>query len=199
MADVIVFHHAQGLTSGVRDFADRIRAAGHEVHAPDLYQGRTFDALADGVAHAEEMGFATVLERGKRAADELPAEVVYVGLSLGVLPAQMLAQTRPGARGAVLVSACVPVTEFGSAWPQAVPVQVHGMDADEMFVVEGDLDAARRLVSSGADAELFLYSGSAHLFADRSLRDYDAAAAQLLEERVLGFLGEIDRVRPPGA
>jgi dienelactone hydrolase len=199
VADVIVFHHAQGLTPGVRDFADRIGAAGHEVAVPDLYDGRTFETLPEGVAHAEEIGFPVVIERGKQAAEELPRDAVYLGISLGVLPAQMLAQTRTGARGAVLVSGCVPVTEFGSAWPLAVPVQVHGMDSDEIFVTEGDLDAARTVVASGANADLFLYPGHAHLFADRSLGDYDSAAAQLLEERVLEFLDEIDRVRQPGA
>jgi dienelactone hydrolase len=191
VAEVLLFHHAHGLTEGVREFAATLRAAGHTVHTPDLYEGQVFDALQDGVAYAQKAGFGTIVERGRTAALDLPAELVYVGFSLGVLPAQSLAQTRAGAKGAVLIDACVPVTEFGDAWPQGVPVQVHGMEADEIFAGEGDLDAARALVGSAAHAELFLYPGDRHNFADPGLPSYDRAAAGLLTERVLDFLGEI--------
>jgi dienelactone hydrolase len=190
MAEVLLFHHAQGLTPGVAAFADRLREAGHTVHVPDLYDGRTFDDLESGVGYAQEVGFGTVLDRGVRAADGLPAGVVYAGLSLGVMPAQKLAQTRPGAVGALLVGSCVPPSEFGTTWPREVPVQVHGMDADPIFVGEGDLDAARALVAGTERAELFLYPGDKHLFMDSSLPDYDQAAAGLLTERVLGFLDQ---------
>jgi dienelactone hydrolase len=192
MAEVVIFHHAQGRTPGVVAFADAVRSAGHTVHTPDLFAGRTFDSIEEGGAHAAEIGFGEVLERGVRAVDGLPAEVVYAGFSLGVLPAQKLAQTRPGARGALLLNACVPVTEFSPAWPAGVPVQVHAMDADPFFVDEGDIDAARALVGEAADAELFLYPGDQHLFADSSLPSYDAAATALLTERVLTFLREVD-------
>ena len=189
MAEVVVFHHAQGLTPGVIAFADELRGAGHTVHAPDLFEGRTFDTVEEGVAHAREIGFDEVLQRGVRAVDELPAELVYAGFSLGGLPAQCLAQTRPGARGALLFHTSFPVTEFGPSWPAGVPVQVHGMDADPYFVGEGsDLDAAQVLVEEVDKAELFLYPGDQHLFADRSLPSYDAAAATLLQQRVLAFL-----------
>jgi dienelactone hydrolase len=120
--------------------------------------------------------------------DGLPAEVVYAGFSLGVLPAQMLAQTRPGARGAVLCYSCVPVSAFGSGWPEGVPAQIHGMDADPIFVGEGDIDAARELVEQAPDAELFLYPGDQHYFADSSLPSYDPGATALLVQRVLDFL-----------
>src|ERR1700721_1538872 len=129
MAEVVLFHHAQGLTPGVVAFAD-----------------------------------------------ELPAELVYAGFSLGVLPAQMLAQTRPGARGALLFYSCVPVSAFGSGWPDGVPLQVHGMDADPFFVAEGDIDAARELVGQAKDAELFLYPGDQHYFADSTQPSYDEPA-----------------------
>ncbi|MFG1697895.1 dienelactone hydrolase family protein [Nonomuraea sp. NPDC049309] len=191
MAEVLLFHHAHGLTDGVRGFAGTLRAAGHTVHTPDLFEGQVFGALEDGVAYAQKAGFGTIVERGRAAALDLPAELVYVGFSLGVLPAQSLAQTRAGAKGAVLIEACVPVTEFGDAWPQGVPVQVHGMEADEIFAGEGDLDAARALVGSTADAELFLYPGDRHNFADPGLASYDRAAAGLLTERVLAFLGRL--------
>src|SRR6266536_3238261 len=162
MAEVVLFHHAQGLTSGVVAFADELRRAGHTVHTPDLLDGRTFGSIDDGLA--------------------------YAGFSLGVLPAQMLAQTRPGARGALLFYSCVPVSEFGPGWPEGVPAQIHGMDADPIFVGEGDIDAARELVSQAKDAELFLYPGDQHYFADSSLPSYDPDATALLTQRVLRFL-----------
>jgi dienelactone hydrolase len=191
MAEVLLFHHAQGLTSGVREFAETLRSAGHTVHVPDLYEGRVFDDLEAGGAHAQEVGFDTIIERGRVAAEALPSELVYAGFSLGVLPAQMLAQTRPGAKGALLFESCVPTSEFGGGWPQGVPVQIHGMDADEFFAGEGDIDAARALVEATTDAELFLYPGDRHLFADNSLPSYDEDAAKLLTERVLSFLASI--------
>ena len=188
MAEVMLFHHAQGQTTGFHAFADELRQAGHTVHTPDLFDGRTFDSIDSGLGYAKEVGFEDLLERGVRAADGLPAELVYAGFSLGVLPAQKLAQTRPGARGALLFYSCVPTSEFGSSWPAGVPVQIHGMDADPIFIDEGDVDAARELVASTPDAELFLYPGDQHYFADSSLPSYDATATALLTRRVLDFL-----------
>jgi dienelactone hydrolase len=189
MAEVVLFHHAQGLTPGVVAFADELRRAGHTVHTPDLFEGRTFGSINEGMRQAEEIGFPDeVIARGVRAVEGRPAELVYAGFSLGVLPAQMLAQTRPGARGALLFYSCVPVSAFGSAWPEGVPVQVHGMDADPIFVGEGDIDAARELVEQAKDADLFLYPGDQHYFADSSLPSYDADATALLVRRVLDFL-----------
>jgi dienelactone hydrolase len=189
MAEVVLFHHAQGLTPGVVAFAEELRRAGHTVHAPDLYDGRTFATLEEGVAHAKEIGFGEVIERGVRAVDGLPAELVYAGFSLGAGPAQRLAQTRPGARGTLLFHACLPVSEFGPSWPAGVPVQVHAMEADPEFDNGWDLPAARALVEEAEDGDLFLYPGDRHLFADSSLPSYDADAAALLGLRVLGFLG----------
>lgn len=191
MTEVLLFHHAHGLTSGVREFAEVLRQARHTVHVPDLYEGRVFDDLEEGVGYAQVVGFGTIIERGVAAADGLPEELVYAGFSLGVLPAQKLAQKRAGAKGALLFHSCVPVSEFGDVWPQGVPVQVHGMDADEFFIKEGDVEAARALVKVTAGAELFLYPGHRHLFADSSLPSYDAEAAALLTERVLSFLAGV--------
>ena len=189
MAEVVLFHHAQGLTPGIAAFAGELRRAGHTVHTPDLFGGRTFGSIEEGMQYAQEIGFpGEVIARGARAVEGLPAGLVYAGFSLGVLPAQMLAQTRPGARGALLFYSCVPVSEFGPAWPDGVPVQVHGMDADPIFVGEGDIDAARELVEQAKDAELFLYPGDQHYFADSSLPSYDADATALLIRRVLDFL-----------
>jgi dienelactone hydrolase len=192
MTELILFHHAHGLTDGVRAFADELRAAGHVVHAPDLYDGRTYAELADGMGYAEQVGFDTIIERGRRAADGLPERIVYAGFSLGVLPAQMLAQTRPGASGAVLLHSCVPPSEFDGPWPQGVPLQMHMMDADEWALPPNeDLAVARRLDETVARAELFVYPGDRHLFADAGLPDYDEGAATLLKQRVLGFLDDV--------
>ncbi len=193
MAEVLLFHHAQGLTAGVRAFADELRAAGHLVHTPDLFDGRTFNSIDEGVAHAREMGFENVLERGVRMADDLPNALVYAGMSLGEMAAQKLAQTRPGARGALLFYSCIPISgewAFGP-WPDGVPVQIHGMDADPIFVGEGDIEAAREIVANVQDAELFLYPGDQHYFADSSLPSYDADATALLTRRVLEFLDRV--------
>jgi dienelactone hydrolase len=163
------------------------------VHTPDLYDGKTFTELADGVAYAEQVGFGTIIERGRLAADTLPNEIVYAGFSLGVLPAQMLAQTRPGTKGALLFHSCVPTSEFGGPWAQGVPLQIHMMDADEWVLPPNqDLDVARELDETVGGAELFLYPGDRHLFADSSLPDYDEKAAALLTERVLSFLEKIE-------
>ena len=190
MAELLLFHHAQGLTPGCLAFADELRAAGHVVHAPDLYDGKTFADLEDGVGYAREVGFDTIGERGRLAAEGLPNEIVYGGFSLGAMPAQMLAQTRPGSKGALLFSAAFPASEFGDSWPPGVPLQIHMMERDE-WAVE-DLPAARELVESVDGAELFLYPGDRHLFADNSLPDYDESAATLLEQRVLSFLDNVE-------
>ena len=188
MAEIVLFHHAQGLTPGVTAFADELRHAGHIVHTPDLFDGQIFDSIEKGMSFVKELGFSEVMKRGEGAVEGLPAELVYAGCSLGVVLAQKLAQTRPGARGALLFYSCVPVSEFGKAWPKGVPVQVHGMDADPIFVGEGDIDAARALVAEAEEAELFLYPGDQHYFADNSLPSYDAEATALLLQRVLKFL-----------
>lgn len=190
MAEVLLFHHALGPNAGLDAFADELRQAGHIVHTPDLFEGRTFGSIEDGVGYAREVGWDEIMARGERAAESLPNGLVYGGFSLGVVPAQKLAQTRPGATGALFFYSCLPVSEFG-AWPAGVPVQVHGADADPFFMDEGDVDAARELVDSADDAELFLYSGDQHYFADSSLPSYDADATRLLTDRVLAFLARI--------
>lgn len=194
MAEILLFHHALGQTKGFHAFADELRAAGHTVHTPDLYEGRTFETIDEGMAHVEQLGFGEIIARGDRAAADLPSELVYAGFSLGVVPAQKLAQTRPGARGALFFYSCVPVSEFGT-WPDGVPVQIHGMDNDPFFVGEGDIDAARELVAATDDAELFLYPGDDHYFADSSLSTYDADAAALLTQRALELLARTDSQR----
>lgn len=191
MAEILLFHHAQGLTPGCLAFADELRAGGHRVHAPDLYDGRVFDELTQGVRYAEdELGLDAFISQATAIAEELPAELVYAGFSLGVLPAQMLAQTRPGARGALLFHSAVPPAEFGRDWPPSVPVQIHIMDRDP-FALEGDLEVARELAVTQPRAELFEYPGEKHLFLDRSLGDYDEAAAGLVKQRATNWLDSL--------
>jgi dienelactone hydrolase len=188
MTELLLFHHAQGLTAGCLSLADELRAAGHPVHVPDLYEGKTFTELDDGVAYAQQIGFETVIERGRLAAEGLSNDIVYVGLSLGAMPAQMLAQTRPGAKGALLLHAAIPLSEFGGSWPQGVPLQIHTMEDDEL----GDVDIARQLAETIEGAELFLYPGDRHLFTDSSLPNYDEGAATLVKQRMLSFLDNIE-------
>ncbi len=191
MAEVLLFHHIQGLTPGVLALADDLRAAGHVVHTPDLYDGRTFDTIQEGAAFTSGEGAPDLAALADAVAADLPAGLVYAGISSGVMQAQRLAQTRDGARGAVLIDACIPITgdwAFGP-WPDGVAAQIHGKDDDEFFAHEGDIDAARGLVEAVADAELFVYPGSEHLWVDRSLAAHDPEAAALLTSRVLEFLG----------
>lgn len=184
MTEVLLFHHALGLTPGCLAFAERLRADGHLVHVPDLFEGRTFASLPEGVGYAEQVGSDAILERGRRAAEGLPDAIVTVGFSLGAMPAQLLAQTRPGVAGALLIHGCVPLSAFGGSWPRGVPLQIHTMDRDEL----GDVDVARQLVATVGDARLFLYPGDRHLFTDPGSADHDADAAALVTQRVLGFL-----------
>jgi dienelactone hydrolase len=186
MADILLFHHAQGLTKGVTAFADGLRSAGHSVTVPDLYDGRTFPTVEEGVTHAKSLGFEALAAAGVAAADGLPNEMVYGGFSLGLMPAQQLAQQRPGARGALLYHGGIPITEFGEAWPEGVALQAHVMRDDPW----GDVDDVRELVSQ-AGGELFLYDGDAHLFTDSSLDAYDPAAAGLVMKRTLAFLDSL--------
>jgi dienelactone hydrolase len=188
MAEVLLFHHSLGQTPGFLAFADDLLQAGHTVHTPDLFDGRTFGSIDDGMAHIRGVGFNDLIDRGVRAAEELPAELVYAGFSFGVMTAQKLAQTRAGARGALLFESCAPPDYFGSPWPVDLPVQIHAKDADPFFVGEGDIEYARAIVASAKHGELFLYPGDQHLFADSSLPSYDADAAALLRQRVLDFL-----------
>lgn len=193
MANVLLFHSALGLNPGMDAFAEVLRENGHTVNVPDLYDGRTFGDLEAGIDYAEEIGFQELEDTGVHIAARFPPETVYIGFSLGVMPAQRLAQTRSGSRGAVLISACVPLGVFGDTWPAGVPVQIHGMEDDPVFVDEGDLSAAENLVETTADAELFLYPGTSHMFADISTEDYDETAAPALTARVLDFLARAER------
>jgi dienelactone hydrolase len=193
VAEVVLFHHIQGLTPGVTALADSWRAAGHTVHTPDLYGGRTFATIEEGAGYSQGEGAPDQDALADEAVAALPAGLVYAGISSGVMQAQRLAQTRAGATGAVLMESCLPITgEWAiGPWPDGVPVQIHGMDADEFFAGEGDVEAAREIEETVPDAALFLYRGDQHLFEDSSLPSYDAEATALLTQRVLELLGRV--------
>jgi dienelactone hydrolase len=181
VSEILLFHHALGLTAGVLDIAAQFRSAGHAVHVPDLFDGRVFASIEDGVGYAEEIGFGALIERGVRIAAGLPTDLVYAGISLGVLPAQQLAQTRAGAKAALFFESCVPVSEFGDGWP------------------EGDIDSARALVATAGEsarAELFVYPGDQHLFSDNTLPSFDAAATATMLDRVSQFLADLAENHP---
>jgi dienelactone hydrolase len=195
VAEVVLFHHVQGLTDGVRAFAADLAAGGHTVHTPDLYEGQAFTSIDDGFGYMQSVGDEEFDQRIERALAGLPDALVYAGISWGESKAQQLAQTRPGARGALLYEACIPITgewAFGP-WPDGVPVQIHGAEKDPFFGLEGDIDAARELVEivGSPPAELFVYPGDQHLFTDNSLPSGDADATALVLQRSLGFLDRL--------
>jgi dienelactone hydrolase len=195
MAEVVLFHHVQGLTEGVRSFADDLRDGGHTVHTPDLFEGERPASIEEGVALVQRIGDETLDKRAEDALAGLPGGLVYAGFSYGVSQAQRLAQTRPGARGALLYEAFVSLEAEWSygPWPARLPVQIHGMEDDPFFAEEGDLDAARDFVDAvGPDvAELFIYPGDQHLFTDSSLPSYDADATAQVLRRSREFLDRV--------
>ncbi len=195
MAEVVLFHHVQGLTDGMRAFAEGLGAGGHTVHAVDLFDGERPATIEDGIGYVRTVGAEVLDERVERAVADLPADLVYAGFSWGAASAQRLAQTRPGARAALLYESCLPVTGEWAVgpWPDGVRVQIHGMDRDPFFALEGDLDAARELVDTVGPglAELFVYPGDRHLFADSSLPSYDAETTTLVLQRSRALLDRL--------
>ncbi len=195
MAEVVLFHHVQGLTDGVRAFAEELRVGGHTVHTPDLFDGERAATVEDGIALVGRIGEETIDARVNEIVAGLPQGLVYGGFSFGGASAQRLAQTRPGARGALMYEAFVSLTAewaFGP-WPDGLPVQVHGMDKDPYFALEGDLDAARELAGMIGPklAQVYTYPGDKHLFTDSSLPSYDPAATALVLSRSREFLDRL--------
>ena len=189
MAEVVLFHHIQGLTDGVRALAGDLQVSGHTVHTPDLFEGRTFRSIQDGLAHVSEVGHEIIVQRGLDAAAAVPhsAGLVYGGLSFGAGIAQRLAQTTADARGALLLESCLPEAEFGT-WPSGLPAQIHGMVGDEFFAE--DLPAARALTEH-EHVELYEYAGDGHLFSDPSVETYAPQAYAQMLGRLLAFLASV--------
>jgi dienelactone hydrolase len=189
---IVLFHSACGLRPAVRELAARLTAAGHQVHTPDLFEGRTFDDVAEGTRYRDSIGIPTLIERAQAAVAKLPADLVYAGQSMGTGPAELLAGTRPGARGAILMHGAFAPADYGiAAWPATVPVQVHHAKADPLIVPDdiAALEASAR--KAGARAEVHVYQRGGHLFEDPGLPGYDAESARLELDRVLKFLAEL--------
>ena len=190
-AEVALFHSVLGVRPAVREWADRLRAAGHVVHVPDLYDGEVFDDYTLAFAHVERIGgIPALIERTHAAVAHLPNDLVYAGFSNGSVSAQLLAATRAGARGALLLHGCMPLEMLGpERWPDGVPVQVHVTEGDPYHDRAHEASLRESVEAVGGTFELFRYPGSAHLFADSGLAaEYDATSAELMLERVLAFL-----------
>lgn len=181
MAHLTLFHHAQGVTPGVVAFADQLRVAGHQVSLPDLFEGRTFPTVEEGVAYVDGLGMDEIITRA--SGTEIAPGSWVAGMSLGVVAAHHAAQTRPGIRGAFFLFGCLPVGSFGPTWPEGVPVQIHAMEDDPWFAE--DRDAAL----SFPGAACYLYPGSGHLFTEPSAVEYDPEATTLVLERIFDLIG----------
>jgi dienelactone hydrolase len=197
MAEVVLFHSVLGLRPGVIAAADRLRAAGHTVHTPDLFDGEVFDDLEDGMRKEDALGYREIARRAREAVAGLPEGLVFAGFSMGATHAELLAASRPGALGAVLMHGAEPVealSEFFGVerWPKGVPVQAHHA-AEDPWVEAEDVDALDEAVrEAGATFEYHVYRGSGHLFADPELPEYDRGSSEEMWERVLAFLDGID-------
>jgi dienelactone hydrolase len=187
MAEVVLFHHSGGLTAGVHAFADTLRGGGHAVHTPDLFDGATFDDVAEGVAWVESRGEDVFARRAREAVAGLPSEVVHAGLSFGAARAAEQVLRRPGARGAVLLYGAVAPSWWGATWPDGVPAQAHVAEQDPWR----EPDAEEEFTAAVPGAELFVYPVAGHLFAEPGHLDHDATAADLATRRVLDFLARL--------
>lgn len=188
MTHVVVFHHVLGVTDGLRRIAADLHALGHSVQLVDLFDGETFATIDDGVAHAQVIGFDVLIDQGVAAVAADASDVVAVGISLGVLPAQKLVQTHPGIVGAVLIDGAVDAAAFGD-WPSDKTVQIHLVDGDE--IAAEDRDAADNL-SSEPGVALHLHQGSGHLVVDRTAPAHDAALATTIVDSLCAFVGGFD-------
>ncbi|MER6142862.1 dienelactone hydrolase family protein [Streptomyces sparsogenes] len=187
---ILLLHSMYGLRPAVHAAADRLRAAGHEVHVPDLYEGRTADSAEDGMALKEEIGREELLRRAVAAAAPLSDRgIVYAGFSLGGSIAQNLALGDEKARGLLLLHGTSDIAD--DAATDGLPVQLHVADPDP-FEPHDWLNAwYLRMGRAGADVEVYRYPGAGHLFTDPDLPDYDEEAAEATWKVALGFLEEV--------
>ncbi|GLW70711.1 dienelactone hydrolase [Kitasatospora phosalacinea] len=192
MAEIVLFHSAYGLRPAVAAAADRLRAAGHTVHTPDLYEGETFDELEEGMAYRDRVGNDELLRRAVGAvAPLLPARggLVYAGFSLGGSLAQNLALADEQARGLLLLHGTSDLREDAAT---EIPVQLHVAEPDA-FESEDWLNTWYLLMTrAGADVEVHRYRGAGHLYTDPDLPDHDAEAAERTWAAALAFLAELD-------
>lgn len=198
MAQLLLLHHALGLTHSVRRLAAAWRDAGHDVHTPDLYDGHVFGTIPEGVAYAQSQGFSAVAAKGEDAASDLSPGFVVCGLSLGVMPAMRLGVSNDAVSGVVAVGSCVPPSFLEAPWPRDVPLRIIASRDDPFFRDEGDLEAAQELVATAANARLKLMPGAEHLFMEAK-DPLSRAATERLYEVVLRLLEKADSSQPESA
>lgn len=185
MSTIILFHSALGLRLAVKDFADILRSDGHIVHTPDLFDGEVFDTLEEGIAKRDALGIPELIGRAYGAVAKLPEDVFYAGFSMGAASAQMLAGTRPGAKGCVLMHAALPLEMMRiEAWPKSVPVQFHACIEDPWV----EADVVETLKSQIPEFSEYWYEGDQHLFGDAQSVDYVEHHAEAMLELVRAFV-----------
>lgn len=196
MATVVVFHSALGLRPAIRRFAERLATDGHDVVTPDLFDGAVFDDLEAGSAARDAIGIPELVARAWEAVADLPPASVYAGFSMGAMPAQLLAATRPGARGALLLEGAAPLDVLGvDAWPAGVPVQLHTCREDPWIDHEGIAVLARQVP---ADLwEHHEHPGGGHLVSDPGWPDHDPAVAEDIVAASRSWLLRHDRLGQP--
>ncbi|BDM67942.1 dienelactone hydrolase [Streptomyces nigrescens] len=187
---IVLFHSVCGLRPAVHAAADRLRAAGHEVIVPDLFDGRTADSVPDGILIKDEIGKEELLKRAITAvAPYSDRGLVYAGFSFGGAVAQNLALGDEKARGLLLMHGTSDIAE-GTAVDE-LPVQLHVADPDPFEPHDWLTAWYLQMRRAGADVEVFRYAGAGHLFTDPDLPDYDAEAAESAWKVALGFLAEL--------
>ncbi|MEU6392637.1 dienelactone hydrolase family protein [Streptomyces sp. NPDC046939] len=185
--NIMLFHSTFGLRPAVEAAADRLRAAGHEVWTPDLFEGKTFDTVEEGMAHRDEIGKDELLKRAVLAAAPYSDRgLVYAGFSFGAATAQTLALGDEKAKGLLLLHGTSDIAENASV--DELPVQLHVAEPDP-FETDDWLTAwYLRMGRAGADVEVYRYPGAGHLYTDPDLPDYDEEAAEATWRVALGFL-----------
>jgi len=194
MANIVLFHPSIGLTVDVQDAAERLRREGHNVLAPDLLEGLTFEDGASAQKHLERIGIREFMMRAAAAVTGFPADAVYMGYSVGSVTALRFAAKKPGTLGCIAVSGAASLPELGvESWPAAVPLQLHFASKDPWRRTDSISALERSVRASGAAWESFEYPCAGHLFSFASLADHDAPSEREMWKRITAFLARIRR------
>lgn len=196
MAQLLLLHHALGVTSALRRLADRFEDAGHDVVVPDLFESRVFASVEEGMEHVESVGIETLAGLGEDAASDMQPGFVVCGISLGAIAAMRAGVSNDAVAAVVVASACIPEEYIGGPWPRTLPLRVVASREDAMFRDEGDLEAATEYTHSAQQAKLKLMPGREHLFVEADDPE-STAATEWLVETVMRFLDRVDADQPP--
>lgn len=188
--DIMLFHSVHGLDASVQAAAERLRAAGHQVWTPDLFDGRTAGTAEEGMALRDEIGKDELLKRAVLAAAPYSERgLVYMGLDFGASVAQTLALGDEKARGLLLLHGTSDIAESASV--DDLPVQLHVAEPDP-FETDDWLSAwYLQMRKAGADVEIYRYRGAGHLYTDPESPDWDAEAAERTWAVGLSFLDSL--------